>query len=205
MTLTIRGESFDDGASVEFSGSGITVVSTSRVSCYELSVEIEIAADAPTGARDVTVTNPDRSYGTKAGAFTVTAADTEGPSVTGTDPADGASGVAVTVHPRVFFSEALDPATVTADTVQLLDPDGRPVAQASGSPSLSADGKTVTIVPAADLDERTRYRIRVVGGEAGVKDRQGNPMDSTWTQPTGFTTENLPPGTVPGLRRDDVH
>ena len=63
----------------------------------------------------------------------------------------------------------------------------------------------MTITPAHDLAERTRYRIRVIGGEGGVKDEQGNPMDSTWTQPTGFTTENLPPGAVSGLRRDDVH
>ncbi len=205
LTVSVTGESFDDGATVEFSGEGITVLATRYVSCTELSVDIEIAADAPTGARNVTVTNPDRSFGTGVAIFTVNAADTEGPSVTGTDPADGATDVDVDVHPQVFFSEPLDPASVTPDTVRLLDPDGNPVAQASGSPALSADGKTVTITPAHRLAERTRYRIRVIGGESGVRDREGNPMDSTWTQPSGFTTENLPPGTVSGLRRNDVH
>ncbi len=205
LTVAVKGESFDDGATVEFSGEGIAVLATRFVSCTELSVDIEIAADAPTGARNVTVTNPDRSFGTGVAVFTVNAADTEGPSVTGTDPADGATGIDVDVHPRVFFSEPLDPASVTPETVQLLDPDGNRVAQASGSPALSADGKTVTITPARSLAERTRYRVRVIGGANGVKDRDGNPMDSTWTQPTGFTTENLPPGNVSGLRRSDVH
>ena len=58
-------------------------------------------------------------------------------------------------------------------------------------------------VPAA-LDENASYRIRVIGGSGGVKDLAGNPMDSTWTQPSPFETENLPPGVVSNARRTDV-
>lgn len=320
LDVSVTGESFDSGASVEFSGTGITVEQVTYVSCNELTVRISIASAAPTGARDITVVNPDGSYGTGAGLFTVeanapptvssttpqagasgvavnvrptvtfseamdpatitannvrlldasdqpvaqasgspslsanglvatitpadplaydssyriwvrggstgvtdasgvamaadwrqepafttgTSPDTEGPEVTGTDPADGATDVSVDVQPEVTFDEALDPASVTAQTVQLLDAAGQPVAQAGGSPSLSADGMVVTIVPAASLDERSTYKIRVRGGSTGVKDEAGNARSSDWTQPTGFETENLPPGAVTNLRRTDV-
>lgn len=319
-TLTITGESFADGARVEFSGTGIVVDAVRRDSCTQLSVDVTIAADAATGGRRVEVINPDNSFGGKDNAFTVTAnaaptvssadppagatevavtvrpkvvfsetmsaasittstvqlrdaanqpvaqaagspqlaadgvtatvipaddlaheaeyhlwvrggtsgakdasgkpmasdwnqspgfttsaaPDTEGPSVTGSNPADGAADVPVGVHPTVSFDEELDPASVTASTIQLRDAAGQPVAQASGSPQLSADGRTATIEPAAALGELARYRIHVVGGSAGVKDLAGNGMDSTWEQPNGFETENLPPGDVTNNHRTDT-
>lgn len=320
MTLSIAGESFVDGAVVEFSGTGITVDSTSWVSCTELSVSIQIATNAATGARNITVVNPDQSYGTGTGLFSVSAnatptvtgaspaagatgvattvhpqltfsermaassittsnvrlldasgtpvvqasgspalaadgitvtitpaadlaglstyriwarggsggvtdesgnpmasdweqspgfttavgGDTEGPQVSSTNPADGASGVSNSVHPTVTFNEALDASTVTATTIRLIDASGATVAQAAGSPVLSGDGRTATITPASALAELATYRIRVIGGDSGVKDEAGNPMDSTWTQPNGFTTENLPPSVVQNNRRTDV-
>ncbi|GAB4375103.1 MAG: hypothetical protein Kow0062_13750 [Acidobacteriota bacterium] len=202
LTLTITGESFDTGATVEFSGTGITVLATRRDSCSQLSVDIRIAGDAPAGPRDVDVLNPDRSFGRRAGGFTVSA--NAGPSVTGSDPAAGATGVPVGVQPRVFFDEALDPASVTAQTVRLLDASGAAVPQAAGSPQLSADGLTVTIVPRDPLAENATWRIHVSGGPTGVRDVAGTPMAADWEQNPGFTTENLPPGVVGGLRRTDV-
>ncbi len=319
LTLSITGESFDSGATVEFSGTGITVNGVAYVDCNTLNVDITIAAGAATGARDITVINPDASFGTGAGLFTVTAnpaptvsatdpaagasdvavsvrptvtfseamdpasitadnvrlldasaapvaqaagspqlsadrrvativpaadldagatyriwvrgpggvrdsagkemaadfeqnpgfttaaiADTQGPRVTGTDPAAGATAVSVQVRPVVTFDEALDPASVTASTVLLIDALGAAVPQAAGSPVLSADGMSATITPAADLAETSTYRVRVIGGAGGVLDLAGNPMDQTWTQSPGFTTENLPPSPVSGLRRTDV-
>ena len=135
---------------------------------------------------------------------TGTAPDNEGPSVTGTNPAAGATSVDVDVRPQVTFDEALDGASVSSGTVRLIDAAGNAVAQASGSPQLSADGRTATITPASPLDENSEYRIRVIGGSGGVKDLAGNAMASTWTQPSPFETENLPPGAVSNARRSDV-
>ncbi len=186
-TLTVAGESFDDGATVEFSGSGITVTQVRRNSCTELAVDIQIAATAPTGSRSVTVVNPDQSFGTKSSAFTVTAQDAA-PTVSSTTPAAGATDVPVTVQPTVTFSEAMDASTITSTTLRLLDETGAAVAQASGSPTLSADGLTATITLAADLAAEATYRIYVVGGTSGVKDAGGTPMDADWEQSPGFTT-----------------
>jgi len=110
------------------------------------------------------------------------------PAVSGTDPADGANNVAVNVQPTVQFSEPLLGSSVTASTVLLLDSGDTPVAQGGGSPSLSPDGMTATIVPASDLAQGATYRVRVIGGAAGVYDLAGHAMGSTFTQSSGFDT-----------------
>ena len=69
--VTIAGNNFQNGASVSFSGTGITVNSTTFVSATEITANISIEATAASGNRNVTVTNPDYGVGTKTGGFTV--------------------------------------------------------------------------------------------------------------------------------------
>ena len=116
--------------------------------------------------------------------------DTTGPTVTGTDPADAATGAARTVTPAVTFSEAVDPATVSASTVGLTGPGGAAVA---GTVGYSAATQTVTITPSVRLAFNTTYTVTVKGGPAGVADLVGNRMaaDRSWR----FTT--LPPPPAP--------
>ena len=52
------------GPGRSFSGTGITVNSTTFVSATQVTASITIAAGAATGARTVTVTNPDGGAGT---------------------------------------------------------------------------------------------------------------------------------------------
>ncbi|UCF69186.1 MAG: Ig-like domain-containing protein, partial [Acidobacteriota bacterium] len=156
-TLRILGESYDDGASVEISGSGVTVSAVRRVSCTELEADVEAAFDAAPGPRDVTVLNPDNSFGTLNGGLTVVA--NPAPFVSSTDPAAGATDVAVTIQPRVVFSEPMAGATITPANVRLLDANDQPVAQAANSPQLSTDGVTATIIPASELAHESTYRI----------------------------------------------
>lgn len=140
-------------------------------------------------------------------AATLTVTDGTSPTVTGASPPNGATDVDPAVQPTVTFSEALDPASVDASTVRLIDASGSPVAQAAGSPTLSADRRTATIVPADPLAESATFRIQVIGGASGVKDEAGNPLATTWTQPDGFTVRDpvdTPPDTVSNVRRDDV-
>ncbi len=195
LTLTIAGESFDTGATVQFSGSGITVQAVRRDACGQLSVDVRIDAAAAAGARDVTVSNPDRSYGTKAGGFTVAA--NAAPTVTATNPASSATNVGVSVKPTVTFSEAMDAASITPSTVKLIDAAGAAIAQAAGSPALSGDGKTATITPSANLKYSTTYRVQVIGGSAGAKDAAGKALAADWTQTPGFTTAAAPDTTAP--------
>ena len=73
LNVTISGTSFDSGAAVLFSGTGITVNSVSG-SGTTLIANITIAADALQTERSVTVTNPDGSNAA-GGSFTVTLPD----------------------------------------------------------------------------------------------------------------------------------
>jgi hypothetical protein len=86
---TLAGTGFVNGATVSFSGTGFTVNSVTFVSSTQLTVNGTIAQNAPTGARDVTVTNPDGGTRTCVGCFTVTA----GPKPTSVSPSSGARGV----------------------------------------------------------------------------------------------------------------
>lgn len=72
-TLEVTGEGFLDGAVLSFSGPGITSLYASVESSTRLIGHIFIdPCDALPGARDVVLENPDATYTSLAGAFTVT-------------------------------------------------------------------------------------------------------------------------------------
>ena len=193
LSLTIAGSNFRSGSTVTFSTAGITVNSTTVNACGQLTVSITIANNATVGVTNIEVQHPDGVYGTGTGIFTVQA--TVAPTVSSTTPADGASGISIAVHPTITFSEPMLPSSITATTVRLLDDTSTPVAQAAGSPSLSTDGRTATITPAANLSSGETYRVQAIGGASGVLDLANHGMASTYAQPTGFSTvaDTTPP------------
>jgi len=71
VLVAISGTYFASGATVAFSGTGVTVKSVQFVSASQLTVAVEVAADASVGLRDVTVTNPGGLNGSGAGLFQV--------------------------------------------------------------------------------------------------------------------------------------
>ncbi|WP_157269485.1 N,N-dimethylformamidase beta subunit family domain-containing protein, partial [Azohydromonas aeria] len=118
--------------------------------------------------------------------------DTTPPTVTGTSPAAGATGVAATAGVTATFSEAMDAASVGAGSFEL---------RASGSPtavsatvSYDAASRTATLTPAAALAGSTGYTATVRGGttEPRVKDAAGNALASSMSW--SFTTAAASPG-----------
>lgn len=71
VDITVEGTDFQDGAAVTFSGTGITVNSTSFVDSTEVTANIDVASDATASERNVTVTNPDEGTVTSNNAFEV--------------------------------------------------------------------------------------------------------------------------------------
>ncbi|MEK7195538.1 MAG: type II secretion system protein, partial [Patescibacteria group bacterium] len=71
QSITVNGQNFQSGASATVSGTGITVNNTAFISGSELSLNVTISGSAATGARDVTVVNPDSKQGICSGCFTV--------------------------------------------------------------------------------------------------------------------------------------
>ena len=105
QNVTINGTGFASGASVSFSGTGITVNSVSFVSSTQMTATVTVGASATTGARGVTVTNPDGSSGSAQGVFTVNAGPTVG-SVSPAALAQGATSQNVTINGTGFASGA---------------------------------------------------------------------------------------------------
>lgn len=186
LSVTIAGTNFPAGAVAAFSNAGITVNSTTVNACGQLTLSVTVGAAATPGTSNMDVTDPDGVFGTGTGLFTVQAA--AAPTVASTTPTDGSNGASIAVHPTVTFSEAMLPASITAANVKLLDDTGAAVAQAAGSPALSANGLIATITPAANLQQGKTYKIQVVGGAPGVLDLANHGLASTFTQATGFST-----------------
>jgi chitodextrinase len=206
LTLVITGANYHGGATLQFADSQVTVHSASIDSCYQITADVTVGSSATPGATLIQVVNPGGATGGSTALFTIQAAAP--PEVVGTNPANGATAVALDVQPTVSFSEAVQAGSVSALTVRLLDSNGNAVAQAAGSPQLNGNGTVATITPAGDLSEYETYRIQVVGGSSGVRDLADHPMAATYTQAPGFVAggepDTDPPTTPQGVSASAV-
>ena len=108
----------------------------------------------------------------------------ESPTVTKVSPTSGAADVplsmSVTVTLDLVNGGNIDRATLTSDTVRLVDPNGTQVPAAVSATA----NDTVTLEPDSQLAPNTRYRFEVTNG---VKDSRGasvEPYTSTFTTGT---------------------
>src|SRR5581483_3849510 len=149
--VIVQGGGFVNGTNVSFSGTGITVNSSTFQDTSHIKANITIAGNAPTGARDVSVTRPDSQSAKCTGCFSVSAAPTvsnitpnsgaqgstiQNVNITGTGFVNGAtptfSGTGVTASNVTFNSSTQITATVTvassaapgARDVVVTNPDG---------------------------------------------------------------------------------
>ncbi len=72
LNATITGVNFASGAAVSFSGTGITVNSSTFVNSTQFAANLTIAAVAPLGPRDVIVTNPNGQSANGPALFAIT-------------------------------------------------------------------------------------------------------------------------------------
>jgi hypothetical protein len=120
-TITIVGFNFVAGAwspsSVVFTGpgatvnAGITINSVTRVNQFLLNVNLTVDAAAPTGARSVTVINPDGGRSTALAAFTVNPA----PTITSLSPSSrgqGATNQSIVINGSGFVAGIWNAASV---------------------------------------------------------------------------------------------
>ena len=125
----------------------------------------------------------------------LTSADTTPPSVLFVAPANGATAVSVSSFVSVSFSEAIDPATLTASTFQLKDASNNLI---PGSVTWDSGSNTAHLQPTTALSYATTYTATVKGGatDPRVKDLSGNALasDYSWL----FTTTEPPPPPPPG-------
>ncbi|HEX7860398.1 MAG TPA: DUF4082 domain-containing protein [Verrucomicrobiae bacterium] len=109
--------------------------------------------------------------------------DTVAPTVNSVTPTNAQTAIAPDSAVTITFSEAIDPATVTASTIRLQNPQGTAV------PSTTLYDQstfTVTLIPNAQLAAGTTYTVAISGGSSGVKDFAGNPLQANFA--STFTT-----------------
>lgn len=114
------------------------------------------------------------------------AADITAPTITFTDPADGATDVALNKNLSATFNEAMDPLTITTGTFVLDDETGPIVG------TVTYVGVIAVFNPAIDLEPNTLYTATIT---AGAEDLGGTAMatDYVWS----FTTGDTPDITAP--------
>jgi hypothetical protein len=134
--------------------------------------------------------------------FAAEATGVERPEIESTMPADGERRVDPATRPTITFTEALDPASVDATSIELLAANGTAVAQADGSPFLDGSGTVVTIVAESALHGRAFYRIRVVTGPGGVRDHAGRSMSPMSAAECRFRTRASARGRTRAPRDD---
>ena len=119
------------------------------------------------------------------------------PTVVSTFPVDGATDVVLNVSATATFSEAMDPATITAGSFTLLD-GTTPVPGA-----VSYAGLTATFNPTANLDADTVYTARI-GSTA--TDLAGNSLSAnySWSFTTGTSADTTPPEVISTSPADDA-
>ncbi|RKZ11521.1 hypothetical protein DRQ53_15925, partial [bacterium] len=115
------------------------------------------------------------------------AVDSQLPIVETVSPPDDASGVGINTQISVRFDEAVNPLTVTAESIALNSGIGLTKHCAI---SFSSDNRIVTLVPHSPLNASTLYDLAV----DGVEDLAGNAVTP---QTTVFTTGTAPDTTQP--------
>jgi Ice-binding-like/Bacterial Ig-like domain len=115
---------------------------------------------------------------------TGTITNTASPTITLTNPANVATGVALNATVNATFSEPMDPTTLTSLTFTLDAPGGIAVA---GTVTYSAASDVATFTPTSPLATTTEYTADVT---TGARDLAGNPLvagvaPNPWTFTTG--------------------
>src|SRR5439155_3976169 len=104
QNVVINGTNSAAGVGVSFSGSGITINSTTRNSVSKITVNVTIGSGAPVGPQDVTVTNLDAGTATLASGVTINA----GPAISSVVPNTQARGTtqSITINGSGFVTGA---------------------------------------------------------------------------------------------------
>ena len=115
---------------------------------------------------------------------TGTTTNTTAPTITLTNPANGATGVPLNATVNATFSEEMDPTTLTSATFTLTEPPG--ATSVTGTVTYATASDIATFTPASPLAANTQYTAIVT---TGAKDLSGNALAAgAVPNPWSFTT-----------------
>jgi len=114
--------------------------------------------------------------------------DTTSPTVIFANPADLATGVPINTAIIAAFSEAMDPATITATNFTLMQ-GATPI-----SGTVTYLGGIATFTPSSPLTPSTTYTATIVAAtDLAGNDLVGGSVPNPWTFTTGATPDTTPP------------
>ncbi len=157
-------------------------------------------ADLPLGIYAIGVEDPLGS-GTASGSATVASQgqivdvgdlvlDESFPTVVSVTPANGSSGEPVTRTIAIVFSEAVNPATISASTVEV----SAGGALLSGNRVLNGTGSQLTFTPSTVYPDFATVNVKV---KTGVKDLSGKALIAEFV--SSFTTQDTTPPSLTSL------
>jgi methionine-rich copper-binding protein CopC len=168
---------------VAYSGNTMTFTPT-----IPLAADTTFTGTITTGASDLAGNPLAHDY---VWSFTTGAApDTTDPTVSSTNPADNATGVALNQSIAAIFSEAMNPLTITSADVTVSAPGGIAVLGTVGYV-----GSTMTFTPASALAANTIFTATIT---TGATDLAGNPLaqNYVWSFTTGATPDTTDPTVI---------
>ncbi len=186
VSITLTGTSLASGATIALSGTGITAGNISAGSDTQITATLAIAANAPTGPQNVTVTNSAGTSGAQ--VFTVNLLPA---TVSSTNPANGATAVQINRKITATFSKGMDPATLTTATFMVTG-----TSSIAGVVTYDTTNNIATFAPAANLPSNA---VLIVTVTASAKDIAGNGLVSGGSAPNPwtFTTGSVVDATKP--------
>jgi hypothetical protein len=154
---------------------------------------LRAGVDGPNGVFSETGGIPNQSYRSSnywvdAIFDTTPGPDMTPPTVISVKPVNGSAKLRLATNATIYFSESMDPTTISSTTIQLRDTLGNlvPATVTYGSSDNSA-----TLDPITTLSNSKTYTVTVKGNISGVRDIAGNALNSnlTWS----FSTIGLRP------------
>ncbi len=187
----LAGLGFQDGATVKLTKAGqpdIDATSVVVASFTQITCSADLTGVAP-GAWDITVTNPDGQWGTLTEGFTVDSDDATPPEISSWSVAadHGGLGEIACAAPDEFiecrnsglaklvitFSEALDPATVSAASLSIQGVNSGDVSSQISVVSLQDVDSAMAVTLSPALPDQDTYTLTVA---TTVQDPAGNPL-----------------------------
>src|SRR5579864_2523651 len=183
---TISGTTFTLAAGATAVSGTVTYSAVSNSAIFapaaNLAASTQYTATVTTGAKDLAGNALAANF---VWTFTTgTSASTTAPTITVTNPANAAPGVALSQTVNATFSEAMDPTTITTANFTLAGPSGS--AAIVGVVTYDPVNFIATFTPNSPLTASTQYTAKI---GTGVKDQFGNALASgVAPNPWSFTT-----------------
>jgi methionine-rich copper-binding protein CopC len=178
-TFTLKQGTTAITGTISYTGTQATFVPS-----VSLSPSVIYTATITTGAKDVAGNALTSNY---TFSFTTSGTvDTTPPTVTSTDPANSATGVALTKAVAVNFSEGMNATTITSTNFTLK------LGTTSVAGAVTYSGTKATFTPSASLTPNSVYAGTIT---TGAKDLAGNAISATYTFSftTGAAADVTPP------------